>query len=443
MNKVLWVLALGLTGTALYLMLAGPASEETSLEADFKTTEVLQGEFALKISAKGVVEPGFQVEVKSKASGEVLRFDFEEGDRIEKGQLLLQLDKSDEKRNVAKAQADLSSSLAQVKKAEASLALQTNKYETDKKRARSEVESAQASLDEASDKLKRQQDLFQKQFTSRESLDAAQTEFKVQSEQLIQARAQAQEAEDAIYDIAIKENDIALAKAQSQKTQIALAEAKERLQETEIFAPISGVILEKMVEVGQIIASGISNVSGGTALATIADISNLFIVADVDETDIGQVQTGQEVEISADAYPGIIYKGKVIRIAPQGLVEKSITLFKVKIEIIGEGKTSLKPMMSANTDIIISRKDHALYVSRGAIHKGESGRVAVILENGSPKEIPVEIGLQNPIHAEVLSGLNAGQQVVTGDWKKVLEEAKKKGNKSSALRKILWMIRSK
>ena len=117
----------------------------------------------------------------------------------------------------------------------------------------------------------------------------------------------------------MKENEIELVKTEVQLAEIALDEVEERLEETEIFAPISGVIIEKLVEEGQIIASGISNVNGGTALATIADMSRLFIIADIDETDIGSVKMGHEVTITADAFPDKKFKGRVKRIAPQGL----------------------------------------------------------------------------------------------------------------------------
>jgi multidrug efflux pump subunit AcrA (membrane-fusion protein) len=122
----------------------------------------------VKISATGVVEPNFKVEVKSKASGEVLKFSYEEGDRMEKGTLLLQLDKSDEQRNVAKARAEKSSIVAKLKKAQTALLLQDTKYETDLQKAKSAVESAEASLKESEDKLKRQKDLYEQKFSAKE-----------------------------------------------------------------------------------------------------------------------------------------------------------------------------------------------------------------------------------------------------------------------------------
>ena len=426
--------------TALYL---SDGESEAPLRPSFKLTKVAQGPLSVKISATGVVEPNFKVEVKSKASGEVLSFPLLEGDKVEKGALLLQLDKSDEKRNVAKAKADFSSAIAKLKKAETALLLQNNIFKTDIKTSQSEVKTAIANLKESEDKLKRQIELFEQKVVSQESLDTAKTLFKVNQQKLIQAQSQLEEAKDSIHDIAMKENEIELVKTEVQLAEIALDEVEERLEETEIFAPISGVIIEKLVEEGQIIASGISNVNGGTALATMADMSRLFIIADIDETDIGSVKMGHEVTITADAFPEKKFKGRVKRIAPQGLVENSITIFKVKIEVLRQGKKILKPMMSANIDIVTDHVETSVFTTRAGIREGEDRKFAMILKEDKPERVDVKTGIKNPIHVQILSGLHPGDQVILGDWEKVMEEAKKSKTKSSSLKKILWMIRSK
>lgn len=409
----------------------------------FKLTEVTQGPISLNISATGIVEPNFKVEVKSKASGEVLSFPMFEGDKIKKGTLLLQLDKSDEKRNVHKAQADLSSATAKMKKAETALILQKTKYETDIKTSQSEVQTAIANLKDSEDKHKRQIDLFEQKVVSQESLDSAQTLFKVNQQNLIQAESQFQAAKDSVHDIAMKENEVELANTEVIRVRIALDEVEERLEETEIFAPITGVIIEKLVEEGQIIASGISNVNGGTALAILADMSRLFIIADIDETDIGVIKIGHEVTITADAFSDRQFKGRVKRIAPQGLVENSITIFKVKIEVLGKGRKVLKPMMSANIDIVTEHVQNTVFTSRAGIRDGEDGKYAMVLKDDNPEKIAVQTGIRNPIHVQIVSGLVPGDQVILGDWEKALEEAKKSSTTGSSLKKILWMIRSK
>ena len=439
MKKILVFVGVALLLTWLYLFPSNGSEEPP--KPVYKTSEILRGDLSIKISATGIVEPNFKVEVKSKASGEVLSFPFEEGDHVKKGALLLQLDKSDEKRNVAKARTELSSSSAKLKKAETALLLQKTKYDSDIKSSQSEIETALANLKESEDKLKRQSELFGKKFVSQESLDRAKTLFKVNQENLIQAQTRLQTAKDSIHDITMKKNEIELVQSEVIRSGIAMAEVEERLDETEIFAPIDGVIIEKLVEEGQIIASGISNVSGGTAIATIADMSRLFIIADIDETDIGSVKIGHAVRITADAFPNKIFKGKVTRIAPQGVIDNSITIFKAKIEVQGTGKTLLKPMMSANIDIVTRQIKDTVYVTRAGIRKDEEGEFAVILKNDQPEKVRVKTGIKNPIHVQIISGLNPDDEVILGNWEKILQEAKEK--KSSSLRKILWMIRSK
>jgi len=415
---------------------------EPSPKPIFKFSEVTQGPISVNISATGVVEPNFKVEVKSKASGEVLSFPMLEGDKIKKGTLLLQLDKSDEKRNVDKAQADLSSATAKLRKAETALTLQKTKYETDLKTSQSEVQSAITNLKDSEDKFKRQIDLFKQKVVSQESLDSAQTLYKVNQQNLIQAESQFQAAKDSVHDITMKENEVELVNTEVIRARIALEEVEERLEETEIFAPITGVIIEKLIEEGQIIASGISN-NGGTALATLADMSRLFIIADIDETDIGSIKIGHKVTITADAFSDRKFKGLVKRIAPQGLVENSITIFKVKIEVLGKGRKILKPMMSANIDIVTEHVENTVFTSRAGIRDGEQGKFAMVLKEDKPEKIAVQTGIRNPIHVQIVSGLIPGDQVILGDWEKALEEAKNASTTGSSLKKILWMIRSK
>ena len=444
MKKTLVVLAVSTFLLISAYALSGKVDAPESIsKIEYKKVNVLKGDLIVKVSAKGIVEPNFKVEVKSKASGKILTFPLEEGASIKKGQPFIHLNKNDETRNVAKANADLTSGEASLKKSKTALLLQKHRYETDLKLTASEVEEAEANFEDSSYQKKRQYALFEKNYISQEALDKAVTTFKVNQENLIQAKARYQASKDAIHDIAMKEHEVELAAAEVVRRQIALDESKERLEETDIYAPISGVIIQKLVEEGQIISSGVSNVSGGTPLAEIADMSRIFIIADVDETDIGEIREGQKVNVTADAFYGKVFKGKVLRISPKGVVESSITIFKVKIEITGQGKNILKPMMSSNVDIITNKVKNTVYVSRQAIRLSENKSYAVILSNELPEEIEVETGIQTPIHIEIISGLVADQEVIIGDWEKLLEEAKESNTKGSSLKKILWMIRSK
>lgn len=441
MKKTLIALLVLVLLAAGWMFLLQEEGSDSPPEIPFKTARVKTGPLKVQISATGVVQPNFEVEVKSKASGEVLSFPFEEGDAVQQGQLLIRLDKSDEERNVARAQAELDSAIARLKKAELALILQKTKYKTDLRTAQSRVEEAEANLKEALDKLKRQRDLYRQKIVSQEALDIAETSYKVNQEALIQAKALLEVARNGVHDIAVKENEIELAQAEVTQARIALEEAQERLSETEIYAPITGILIEKLVEKGQIISSGISNVSGGTPLCKLADTSRLFIIADVDETDIGSVQVGQKVHITTDAFLNKTFKGKVARIAPKGVVENSITIFKVKIEILGQGRSVLKPMMTGNVEIINRELKNALYLPREAVREKEGKTYVAVLEQGMPREVEVKTGIQNPIHVQILSGLQPGQEVVLGDWEKLIEEYTRKNDKMSTLRRILFILR--
>ena len=444
MKKTLIVLVVITVLLITTYTLSGKVDDSELLsQVEFNKVKVLKGDLIVKVSAKGIVEPNFKVEVKSKASGKILKFSLEEGEIVKKGQALLHLNKNDETRNVAKANADLTSGEASLKKSKTALLLQKNRYETDLKITSSEVEEAEVNLEDSKYQKKRQYELYEKKYISEETLEKAVTSFKVNQENLTQAKIRYQAAQDAIHDISMKKHEVELAAAEVTRRQIALDESKERLEETDIYSPISGVIIQKLVEEGQIISSGVSSVSGGTPLAEIADMSRIFIIADVDETDIGEIREEQKVEVTADAFYGKIFKGKVLRISPKGVVENSITIFKVKIEILGQGKNVLKPMMSSNVDIVTNKIKNTVYVSRQAIRLSEGKSFAVIINNELPEEIEIKTGIRTPLYIEVLTGLMADQEVIIGDWEKLIKEAKESKNKGSALKKILWMVRSK
>ena len=100
-------------------------------------------------------------------------------------------------------------------------------------------------------------------------------------------------------------------------------------------------------------------------------------------------------------------------------------------------------MMSSNVDIITNKIESTLYIAREAIRWTDNKSHVVILNDKIPEKVDVETGIQTPIYTEILSGLEPKQEVIIGDWEKLLEEANQSKGKGSALKKILWMIRSK
>ncbi len=333
-------------------------------EKNWITQKVTRDDLVVSVSASGVIEPNFQVEVKSKASGEILQFDFEPGDRVSRGQTLLTLDQRTERRNLALQQADLA-------------------------RVMSELKSAKASLLEKELKLKRTRKLFEKSLVSDQELDSA-----VAAREIALAR--------------IGEIEALIAKAK-----LAVENASERLDETVIVSPIDGVIVEKTVERGQIISSGISSVTGGSKLCVIADLDRLFIFALVDETDIGKVTVKQKALVTVDAYADKAFEGVAERIYPSGETSNNITVFKVKVEILDQEKSVLRPKMTANVDMILDTRPNALLVPEEAVVTPDdgSGSFVYAVQDGRLVKKEVKTGLSNGFEIEIIEGLREGETI--------------------------------
>ena len=289
---------------------AEPAPAEVGQVVRYAT--VTKGNLDLTVSANGVVRPIDQVEIRSKASGLIEKLNFEEGQLVEKGNLLIELDRRTAQNDYDQAKADLAVGESNLKQAE-------NNYN-------------------------RSIELFQKSLISEQERDQSQLD-KVRAEaQLIKAKA-------------------------------ALSSSDERLRDTRIIAPITGLILTRNVALGQIISSATSNVSGGSLLATIADMDEVYVETNVDEVDIGKVQVSQQAKVVADAFPDDTFNGEVMRISPLGKTASNVTTFTVVILVRNIGG-KLKAGMSASVDIEIIRKRDVLLVPAEALKdpRSEAGR---------------------------------------------------------------------
>ncbi|NIA29177.1 MAG: efflux RND transporter periplasmic adaptor subunit [Actinobacteria bacterium] len=372
----------------------GDAKEEQT--AFFPQVEKVQrGSIRVQVSTTGTIEPINKVEIKSKASGLIEEMTIEESDHVNKGDLIAKLDQRDTK----------------------------NSYD----QSVAELHVAKASLKQSESDFKRKQDLYKKGLIPAVEFDQAELA-------LVQAKAQVVRAQ-----VSLDNNDI-------------------RLKDTIVRSPISGIILTKDVEEGQIISSGISSVSGGTLIATVADMRQVYVKADVDEVDIGKIEPGMTAHIVADAYPNEQFTGKVIRIAAQAKVEQNVTSFEVTIQVDNPtGK--LKAGMNVSVEILIADKQDVLLVPNEALMtqaemtreiaslkmamgesekpnktgSGQQGRPdtqrkkpeqnnsgqtsglnrGVIVKQGNDfRPQLVKVGVSNFDNTEILEGLQEGQQVV-------------------------------
>lgn len=184
------------------------------------------------------------------------------------------------------------------------------------------------------------------------------------------------------------------------------------MADTTILAPVEGLILQKYVERGQIIASGVSNVGGGSPIADIADMRAVHIEAGIDEIDIGKIVVGQDATIRAEAFPEQLYTGQVMRIAPEARLEQNVTLFDVLIRVMNtDGK--LKSGMNATVEIVVVDAADVLTIPMSALLKEEgprtSGSALVLRQRGEAyEERRIRTGRTDHRVVEILDGLSTG-----------------------------------
>jgi len=380
---------------------------------EWSNAHVTRGSIRLAVSCTGRVVSNLDVEIKCKASGEIKKLPFDISDQVKKGDLLIELDPVDEQRKVKQAKISLDSSQARLKQSKVDLQIAEKDLAVERKSVEAALISARASAKDARAKAERRKHLFDKEITSQEnseSMEIAAIQAEVDLENTL---IRMEELALKEKELEIKQQNIRLAEAQVGTDKINLSLAEQRLQDTKVFSPIDGVVSERNVQIGQIISSGISNVGGGTVAMVISDLSRRFVLASVDESDIGRVELGQNVIITADAFPRERFSGKIERIGTKGVNISNVVTFEVKIELLGTNKSLLKPEMTTNIEIIFAEKEDVLLVPSGAVlNKDDQHFVRVMIDDGSVKERPVQVGISDGVVTEITTGLNQGDAVV-------------------------------
>lgn len=379
-----------------------------------KLARVEKGEVEVLVVANGVVRPRASIEVKSKASGRVVSYQYGEGSPVTKGKLLVELDKATEQRNVAKEEISLRTSQAKLRQAEADTEVLKSDLQKSLRNAEAEMDSAAMDRQTLEERLRRLRELYDQKLASREELETSENSLKAAQSRERQAQANKEYAKDQVHVIAKKQSEVDLAKAEVEKQQLLVEEAKERLADTKVASPMDGILILKSVDEGQIISSGVSAVSGGTVLGVVADLTRLYVEASVDETDIGKVKVDDRAAVTADSYPKEAFTGKVVHIAPQGEVEANITIFKVLVLLDDSAREKLRPMMSAKVEVRVDVKRDVLRVPSDALHDEDQGSVVYVPEAGRPKAVPVKTGLDNGMWVELVEGPAEGQEVYVG-----------------------------
>ncbi|MDC3313624.1 efflux RND transporter periplasmic adaptor subunit [Gammaproteobacteria bacterium] len=358
--------------TILILVLSSCGSDnESSQETTFyKKETVNQKKLELSIEASGIIEAISSVEIKSKASGEILLLGAEVGDLVKKGSILGQIDQRTPKNILDQAKSDL--------------------------------EASRVRLENAKSQYDRGKELHAKGSISDKDYEDIQESF-------------------------------AQAKSTVVRTEVSYENAKIALDDTIVRSPVQGTIISRPVEVGQVISSPTSAVGGGTVLMTMADLSKVRVRALVDEIDVGKVSIGQTVSIKVAAYRDKEFFGTVSKIEPLAKIEQNVTTFPVLIdidnnenllllgmntdvviEVLNKNVTLSTPTMSLRTRKDIYSAATILNIPKETIDTflsekvdGENFNKFIVIKDSKngPQLIWVKIGESDLSYVEVITGL--------------------------------------
>jgi len=413
-TKVFLIIAVIFIIVAGCFLLSKYKKDEASNKTKPVEATVKKGSIKRSVECNGSIVSNLDVDITCKASGEIIKLPYDISDKVDKGALIAELDPIDEERNAKQAEVQLSSSKAKLLQAKNILETSEKDIENGKKQADANLESAKTKYEDNKSKAERMKVLLEKGHVSQEDCDTAQTSATSAKVDWENAKIALENIETERKALEAKRQDVAIAEAQIKNEEIALEQAKQRLDDTKVYAPIQGVVSKRNVQIGQIVSSPLNNVGGGTVLMTLSDLSRMFILASVDESDIGGIKVGQKVIVTVDAYPGIFFPGDVVRIATQGTNTSNVITFEVKIEVLGEGKEKLKPEMTANVEIIEDERNNVLLLPTEAVQIIENKKFVLMpgMEEGKGEKREVKTGINNGTDVEILSGLKEGETVL-------------------------------
>lgn len=304
-----------------------------------------------------------------------------------------------------KHQAELREADARVTQAKAGLAA-AQAGEAEVRVAEQELEAAKAAVREADAALAAAEAGKKQDEVRRRDLEAARAAAEESRAQLRVAQANALQTEVSLYQVS-------QAKAQSRRSVAQLENAQKNLAYTTIAAPRAGLVIDRFVEQGTVITSGRSSVTAGTNIVTLADVSRMFVVAEVDEADIGQIKVGLPAEIEVETFRERTFTGQVTQVYPRGEEVENVTIFRVRIEV-DEPHRRLNPGMTAEVSIIIDRKDNVVAAPNDAIYQQRGQAFADRVVDGEQTPVEVETGMSSFDWTEIKSGLSEGDEVVVG-----------------------------
>lgn len=383
-RKRIWIIAAGAAALLVIVVVSIIAARRGGKGTRVYAETVARRDISRIVKASGQVDPRTKVNISAHVVGKIQKLYVQEGDWIEAGKPFLELER------------------------EAFIALRDSTA-AQLEIARSRLRQAEISLADTEVKLHRAERLISDQIASREQLEAAELNHNSALQMLEQGR-----------------EGVAQAKADFEK-------AKSDLDKTTIYAPISGRVIALNAKEGEVVVSGTMN-NPASVIGTIADLSEILVEVDVDETEIVYVKVGQKASVDVDALPDHPYQGKVVEIGSSGYskaTQPDVTFFKVKV-LLDAPDATLRPGMSARASIDTALSPKALVVPIQAVvdrkpvgaPKNGAGTVEVpevkvvfAVEKGKARQLAVKTGIADATGVEITSGIADGQQIVTGPYR--------------------------
>lgn len=304
--------ALGLLLVGLAAATGACARKQADAATTVETVGTARQAVVVDVEATGQITPINAVEVRSKASGQIVQLPVQTGSRVQPGDLLARIDPRD-------PQSRFDQAAAQVRAARAQAEITKTQYDRNLALVRQGVITAP-------------------------ELESARLAYANAQSSLTGARTQQDLARIALEDVTIR-------------------------------APSAGTVIARSVAPGQVIASSVNSPSGGTILLTLADLSTVYDSTLVNESDVGKVRAGQEVRVTVDAYPGRTFRGTVEKVEPRATVQQSVTFFPVLVRLDNEDG-ALMPGMNTDVSILVDRREGVLTVPLDALRSTREASAA-------------------------------------------------------------------
>lgn len=357
------------------------ADEQTSEEPAslYQTAAVTRRSITVAVDAAGIVEPVTTVEVKSKASGEILQLPVDTGDQVGSGTLLARIDRRVLNNSLQLAKANLDVAKARLANAESSLQRVTQLYE-------------------------------------QESLSKADWEQSVL------------EHANAVADVV--------------RSEIQVENATIQLDDADVVSPIAGTVIERLVEQGQVISSPMGDVGGGTLLMKMADLARVQVRMLVDEIDIGKVRPGVDATVNVAAYANRPFRGVVLKVEPQAVAQQNVTMFPVLIDIENR-EGLLKPGMNAEVEVLIADRSDVPTIPNAALRTSGDIHVAGSVLGIEPDEVDRMLAASPPLPAAERSAASEGGGMDRERMRAVFAKLRSGETLSEDERKLVAELRSR